>query len=244
MPSLPLILFVFGVSLLAAFLQVHIGIGFGIIGMIFFPMLFPVPQAVALNLTIATASAAYLTYKYWKFIRWKAIAPVIAIAVVFSVFATIFSLGVKDGTLKIILGCVLVLLSIYFTAFADKVKIRPSLRNSVICGAATGVGNGLFGVGGPPVALYLMASIGEKMPFLASLQIFFLILNIATLTTRAFTGAYTWEIVKLVPIGWAAVAVGTWFGVRTLDKVPEHVMKRMVYICIGIAGLLTIIQSL
>ncbi len=244
MPSIQMILFVFGVSLLGAFLQVHIGIGFGIVGMMFFPLLFPVPQAVALNLTIATASAAYLTYKYWKHIRWKTISAVIAIAVVCSVFATIFSLGVKDGTLKIVLGVVLIALSIYFTAFADKVKIRPTLRNSVICGAATGIGNGLFGVGGPPVALYLIASIGEKLPYLASLQIFFLIINIATLTTRAFTGAYNWEIVKLVPFGWAAVAVGTWLGIRTLDKVPENVMKRMVYICIGIAGLLAIIQAL
>ena len=52
-----------------SFLQVHIGLGLGILCMTLFPILFPLSTAVGLNVAIASVSALYIMFSRWREIQ-------------------------------------------------------------------------------------------------------------------------------------------------------------------------------
>ena len=105
------------------------------------------------------------------------------------------------------------------------------------------MGNGLFGVGGPPAALYLMASLQEIRPYIATIQTYFLISNVFTLAVRSMTGAVHIVHLPLIVVGWGCAAAGVFVGIRLSGHLPERLTKRLVYAMIGVSGLATIVQS-
>lgn len=226
-----------------SFLQVHIGLGLGILCMTLFPMLFPLSTAVGLNVAIASVSALYIMISYWKDIQWKTILPVTVISLTISTITTICSLQVEQGILKVILGIFLIFLSLYFAWFAEQIHIRPSVRNGVLMGSMAGIGNGLFGLGGPPVALYFMASMEDTRKYVVSIQTYFFFSNVTTVIVRAATGAFQVFHLPLIVVGWICAAVGTWIGLKTSGRLPERTLKRLAYLFIGLSGLILVLNS-
>lgn len=224
-------------------LQANMGLGVAILNMVVFPLLFDFSTAVALSVIIANATILCLIGRYWHEVQWKTLAPMAAISVVVCIITTVYSLNMGQRELKIILGAAFLALSVYFFAGADRVRIRPSLRNSLLMGAAAGVGNGLFGVGGPPAALYLMASLQEIRPYIATIQTYFLISNVFTLTVRSMTGAVHIAHLPLIAVGWGCAVAGAFVGIRFSGCLPERLTKRLVYAMIGVSGLATIVQT-
>lgn len=225
-------------------LQANMGLGVAILNMVVFPLLFDFSTAVALSVIIANATILCLIWRYWREVRWKTLAPMAIISVLVSIATTLFSFKLEQRVMKLILGGAFALLSIYFLVGADHIRIRPSLKNGLLIGAAAGVGNGLFGVGGPPAALYLMSSLQEIRPYIATIQTYFLISNVFTLTIRSMAGAVHLSHLPLIVVGWCCAAAGSYVGIRLSGRLPERLTKRLVYVMIGISGLVTIMQAL
>ncbi len=234
---------VFLIVAAGTFIQVNIGFGVGVVNMVFFPMLFPFPTAVALNVSIATAAALFVTVGHWRYIQWKTMLPVLAVVLAISTAAILLSLQAEQAFLKIALGAVFIGLSIYFYRFADRISIKPSLRNGLFMGILAGLGNGLFGISGPPAALYFMASLPGKQEYLASIQAFVLFSNIGTLGVRAATGSLRLTHLPLVAVGWVGAAFGMWMGFKMFNKLPEALTKKLVYAFVGVSGAVTIVQA-
>ncbi|MEL7602384.1 MAG: sulfite exporter TauE/SafE family protein [Bacillota bacterium] len=224
-------------------LQANMGLGVAILNMVVFPLLFDFSTAVALSVIIANATILCLIGRYWREVQWKTLAPMAIVSVLVSIATTLYSLNLGQREMKIILGVAFLLLSIYFLVGVDRVCIRPTLKNGLLIGVAAGVGNGLFGVGGPPAALYLMASLQEIRSYIATIQTYFLISNIFTLTVRSMTGAVHIAHLPLIAVGWGCAVAGTLLGVRLSGRLPERLTKRLVYAMIGVSGLATIIQA-
>ena len=89
-------------------------------------------------------------------IVWKWIVPTFVSYFIASFFAVKLLSVVGDGSIKKVLGVVLILLSLYFIFFQKKIKIQPTKRNGFIAGALSGALESLFCVGGPPIVLYLL----------------------------------------------------------------------------------------
>ena len=170
--------------------------------------------------------------------------PVTAISLTVSTITTLCSLKAEQKVLKIILGVVLILLSVYFARFADRIHIQASRRNSVLMGTLAGVGNGLFGLGGPPVALYFMASMDDTRQYVASIQTYFFFSNVTTVFVRMATGAFQFFHLPLVLCGWLCAAAGTWLGMKTSGLFSERLLKRLAYLFIGLSGLSLVINAL
>ena len=227
-----------------AFLQANIGFGFPIIAMIVFPRLFAFSTAVTLTQLIAMASTGYLTIKYWKKIQWKTLFPLLVTSLVIAAFVTVFSLSVDGGKLVIILGIALVAISLYFVAFSASIQITARPRNGVLMGTIAGLGNGFFGIGGPPVALYLLPSVPGKIEYLATIQAYFFFCNIESILIRVFNGALVVEQLYLIPLGWIAIGLGTITGLKLFDAIPAPLLKRIVYLFVGLSGIWIIIERL
>ena len=226
-----------------SFLQVHTGLGLGILSMTVLPLIFPLSTAVGLNVAIAAVSALYIMISYRKEIRWRIVLPVMVISLVISTLTTLFSLQMEQSFLKIVLGCFLILLALYFAKFADRIHIRASRCNGILMGLLAGFCNGLFGLGGPPVALYFMASMNGTKEYVASIQTYFFFSNVVTMIVRAATGAFQGYHIPLIVIGWGCTALGTWIGIKTAGVLPERILMRLSYLFIALSGLTLVINS-
>ena len=232
------------VVFVGAFLQANIGFGFPIIAMIVLPRLFAFSTAVTLTQLIAIASTGYLMIRYWKQIQWRTLFPLLFTSLLIAAFVTVFSLSVDGGKLVIILGIALVVISLYFVAFSQSIKIKACPRNGLLMGTLAGFGNGFFGIGGPPVALYLLPSVPGKIEYLATIQAYFFFCNIESICIRIMNGALVVEQLPLIPLGWITIALGTFMGLKLFDKIPAALLKRIVYLFVGFSGLWIIIEAL
>ncbi|WP_319756092.1 sulfite exporter TauE/SafE family protein [uncultured Sphaerochaeta sp.] len=238
-----LLLRVFAIVFVGAFLQSNIGFGFPIIAMIFFPSLFPFSTAVTLNQIIAIASTGFLTIRYWKSIQWKMLIPLLVSSLLVGAIVIVSSLQVESRILTGILGIFLMALSLYFACFSNKIVVQASLSNGLLMGIVAGLGNGLFGIGGPPVALYLFAAVKDKKHYLATIQAYFLVCNIQSIFIRSYHGAFELSYIPIILIGWVAIAVGTYIGLLLFKRTPDYLLKRIVYIFVGASGLWIALQQ-
>ncbi|MFA6689004.1 MAG: sulfite exporter TauE/SafE family protein [Sphaerochaetaceae bacterium] len=235
---------VFFIALVGSFLQTNIGFGFPILAMIFLPMLFPFSTAVTLCQMIAFVSTAYLSITYRASIRWRVLLPLLLVSLLVGSVVTYLSFSIPQQRLRMILGIALILLSIFFIWFANRIKLKASIASGLSMGVVAGLGNGLFGIGGPPVALYLMASVNEKDQYLATIQAYFLLSNISTIAIRAFNGSIGTEHIPVILIGWVGIGCGTWLGLASFDKLSMDSLKKLVYAFVGVSGLWVVIQEL
>ena len=235
---------VFLVVVVGAFLQANIGFGFPIIAMIFLPSLYPFSTAVTLNQVIAMASTGYLAVRYHRYIAWKILLPLLATSVAVAQLVILFSLSVDSKILGVALGVFLLLLSLYFAFFSERITIKATVGNGLLMGLIAGVGNGFFGIGGPPVALYLFASVKDKRVYLSTIQAYFLFCNIHSILVRTTYGSLTKSHIPPILVGWAAIGVGTYLGLLLFKRVSDTTLRRIVYLFVGCAGIWIGLQPL
>lgn len=238
------ILWLFLITFAGAFIQTNIGFGLPLIAMLFLPMFLPFSTSVALYQIVGTAGMLYLVLHYRTFIAWRIMLPLLGVSLLTGMAVTLFSMGMEKGVLIVILGAALIIISIFSVWFSERISVRPTPRNGALLGFIAGIGNGLFGISGPPVAIYLLAGIDEKRAYLVTLQTFFLISNITTIAIRTGAGAVTLSHIPLILSGWTGIAVGTFFGLKLFERLPKQLLKKLVYGFVGVSGAWMIAQEL
>jgi len=232
------------IVLVGSFLQANIGFGFPIVAMIFFPSLFPFSTAVTLNQVIAIASTLFVSIRYRTYIRWRILLPLLLSSLLVAQLVIVYSLSIDTSYLTVVLGLFLVLLSLYFARFSEKIHIQPTVANGFLMGLVAGIGNGFFGIGGPPVALYLFAAATEKKSYLATIQAYFLFCNLHSILVRSLHGSLLVSHIPIILVGWVSIAIGTIAGLKLFTKIPEYFLKRIVYAFVGLSGLWIALQQL
>lgn len=232
------------VSLFGAMIQATIGFGFPVFGMIFFPMVFPFDTAVTLCQWAGTLGVAYFCIKYFKSIQWRTLVPFIIPAVLVGVSLTWYSSQVSVQHLKVGLGFVLMGISAMLLLFPNRAQLKPSTATGVSMGVVSGVLNGFFAIGGPPVALYLLPAIGEKIAYIATVNTYFLTFKFFSLPIRLTNGSITREHIGFLIVSLLSMTAGSVIGDRIMRLVPKRLLQVLVYSFVGISGLIIVFQEL
>ena len=235
---------VFAVTMISASLQATIGFGFSILVMLLLPNLMPYPEAVTLNIAIALMNTSYLTVKNRKHIVWKTLLPLLLPSLIIGIFFTFYSSGIDAQYMDIILGSLLIGLSLYFISFSDRIKVEPKPSRGILMGSIAGIGNGFFGIGGPPAALYLMPAVEDKREYLATIQCYFALCNLVNLITRAFMGYFKAELISFTLSGWAGALIGSVLGGMLFKRINLKVLRKAVYFFVGINGFYLILSTI
>lgn len=239
-PSLLILLLAIG----AAFVQRVSGFGFGIFIMTVLPYIMPsYAEAVTLSGLMALVTSALIAYKMRRYLVWRKLVPILVTFVIISWFAVRFVARSDDGLLKQILGVVLILVSIYFFFFSQRVRIRPTVPMQVSMGALSGIMGGLFGMQGPPAVLYFIATAERKEEYMALCQFYFLIGNVMMSIYRYFNGFVTSTVCISWCWGMCGVFIGTWIGTRVFDLIPITVLRKVIYAFLSLSGLLILLRS-
>jgi uncharacterized membrane protein YfcA len=144
--------------------------------------------------------------------------------------------GDADGVMKKILGCFLILLSLYFIFLRKNIKIKPTFRTGLLFGAIGGTANALFSMGGPPVVIYMMAASKNTKEYLASLQAYFCFSSVYVTMSRYMRGMVTDDVWPLFFAGLPFMAFGIWAGLKLFGMLNEETLRRVVYIFMALSG--------
>lgn len=222
---------------MAGLVQGLTGFGSGIILMIFLPGLLPISQGAGVStLTMAVANFM-MVWRYRKAIKWR------RLIIPFIIYSTVATVSVHLGlvldthVLKMLLGGLLIALSLYFTLHkTTSVKPYPLVVAGIFM-MISGFFNGLFGIGGPLMALYFLTLAKTKEEYLASIQTFFMMDTIYVSTLRFATHVLNVGDLKFVLFGMIGSLVGTAIANRLITRMDTARVKQMVYVFIGISGL-------
>lgn len=232
------------VVFVSACVQNMIGFGYAVLALSFISMLFPYAHALALIQCIGIISTAYVALKNIKYIRWKVLLPLLIPTLLIGSVFTVLSIKATGNWIFILLGLMLIFLALFFFLFSNKVHVQPTLLNGSIMGALSGFGSGLFGIAGPPAAIYLLASTKDTKEYIGGMNMIFLGMNVVAITLRILAGSLSVADIPLIGIGWAAVLLGTVTGLQILKRMPMELFRRLVYIFVGLNGIYIIVTHL
>ncbi len=186
---------IFLLSIGASFVQRTTGFGFGIFIMTLLPFFLPsYGEAVTLSGLLAMTTSSAIVWQLRRYVTWQRLWLILLTFIVISTLAIFLLARLKDAVLYTILGCALILISIYFTLFSQRIKLPTTKSVQVTAGTLSGLMGGFFGMQGPPAVLYFISSEPTKEHYMAMAQTYFLIGNLMMTVVRAYNGFLTMTV--------------------------------------------------
>ncbi len=212
--------------------------------MMFLPYIMPsYNEAVALSGILSATTALVIVVRNLRQILWRKMVVV----VFFNVFVSFFVINCMNAfssdALRRCLGAVLVLVSLYFLFFDIGAKgLFRSFFSKAAVGALSGVMGAMFAMPGPPVVLYGVNTIGNKVAYMATMQAFWLVFNTVYILFRAGKGCYSASTPLLWVVGCAGVFLGVALGKMCFDRISATAFRRGAYLVMLVSGVVAILK--
>ncbi len=227
------------------FLNMVCGFGAGIFSMMFLPYVMESTVAAAALVNILSlVQGLWICWFYRKKVRWRSmIVPLIAYFAI-STLTVHFAKGLGNHTMQLMLGALLVLLSIYFLFFNQRIRLRDSIPSALAAGGIGGVMSALFSIGGPPISLYYSAVLDDKEEYLATIQTYFMFSNIYMTAVRVHSGVVTKDVLVCSAVALVGMVLGTWAGKKVFDRINGDIMRKLIYIMMAVSGIIMLLEAL
>ena len=230
-------------AFVAGFVQSVTGFGAGIVIMMVLPYFYTLAQSSTANNSITLLLNLAIVLQFRKYINWKKIVWPSIIATVSSFISIQFYDFLPIRTMKMIFAAFMCILAIYFLAFKN-VKLKDNVATMIVCSLLSGFGNGLFGIGGPPMVLYILAITDKKEEYIGSLQAVFLFNSIFVTALKWMHGYAGKELFVPILCGILSIIIGQKVGSLFLNKISSERMKKYIYILMAVTALVQLIQCL
>ena len=239
-----IVIAIFLLSIGASFVQRTTGFGFGIFIMTMLPFWVPTyGEATTLSGLLAITTSAVIVWRLREYVTWKRLWPILLTFVVVSTIAIFALTRIEDYILRQILGVALILISIYFALFSQKIKLPTNKKVQVGAGTLSGLMGGFFGMQGPPAVLYFIQSEPTKEHYMAMAQTYFLIGNVMMTIVRAYNGFLTTTVLTDYCFGLGGVIIGTSLGAYVFKHIPNRIFRYIVYAYIAVSGVIILLSS-
>ena len=231
-------------ALAGGIIQPLTGFGSAVILMVAAQYFFDITIAPGVVAAICMFQSGIMAWNRRKSIDLKQILPPIALYTVCSL-AVINLLGSMDlHVLTAAFGGFLMLLALYFLFIAKRVSLKPGLAAGMLCSGFSGCCAGAFTVGGPMMALYFVAIARDKDTYVANMQFLFAATNLTNLVMWAVRGLYGAQYLPVTAVGVIFVLVGMVIGSALSKRMSGDVARQVVYIGVGVSGLVTLLQQI
>ena len=191
-------------------------------------------EATTLSGLLAITTSAAIVWRLRNYVTWQRLWPILLTFIIVSTIAIFALTRIEDHILRRILGVALILISIYFMLFSQRIKLSTTKKVQVGAGTLSGLMGGFFGMQGPPAVLYFIQSEPTKEHYMAMAQTYFLIGNVMMTGVRAYNGFFTTTVAFDYLYGLGGVIIGTMLGAYVFKHIPNRIFRYIVYayICI------------
>jgi len=230
---------------LGGLIQTVIGFGAGVVMMTVFPYLLSITLAPTLSTSVCLGVSVPLAWKFRRSINLRlAVWPALLYSL--SSITAVRTLKHLDLTaLTVALGVFLMGLSAYYLFYPTKrVRKKPTVLKMIVFSLVSGLCGGLFGIGGPLMAVYFLSATEDRQEYTGCIQLTLSFTSLLNFTMRAVSGYYTAAMVPMTLLGIAAINAGRWVGLKVGGRIEPDRLRRTIYVFVGLSGLLTAVRAL
>ena len=226
----------------AAIVRGYSGFGFSLLAITALALALPPAEIVPSIFMLEIAASLHLLPGIWRDIHWRAIGLLLLGCVVATPIGVQLLAHLPAAPMRIALSAfVIVVVGFLWRGFA--LKTMPSPVATLATGAASGLFNGAFGIGGPPVILFFFSSPAGVAVGRASVIAYFLGTDSIGLAFQAqadlTTWATLWRFLTFLP----PLLIGVWVGARTFKHADPESFRRWVLRILVMLAALTAVQG-
>ncbi len=231
------------VIFLAAIVRGFSGFGFSLLSITAISLILPVAQIVPSIFLLEIAASIHLIPSIWRQVHWRSLAWLMAGHVIGLPIGGYALVHAPAAPAQIVLGLFVIGTAILMLRGFHLAR-TPGRPASTATGALSGVLNGAFGIGGPPVILFYFSTPGAAAIGRASIVIFFLVSDLlgvgyfatqGMVTTQSFVQSLAW-----LP----ALLAGVWIGAHGFRKLNQETFRRCVLVILIALAVLGIGKAL
>jgi uncharacterized membrane protein YfcA len=212
------------------------GFAMGIIVLSVWLHFLPPLQCALLVVGFGLITQGYGTWKLRHAFRWRRVAPFVLGGLAGVPLGAALLARVDPAQLKLGVGVLVVLYSLYGLARPALVIPGESTARDVGVGVANGFLAGLTGLIGIVISIWCQLRGWPKDVQRTVFQPVMLLVSLMTGTSLVAAGAATPETGKLFLLGAPVVLAGTWLGLRLYGKISESGFRRVVLVLLLAAG--------
>ncbi len=222
---------------LAAIVRGFSGFGFSLLTITALSLFYPPAEIIPSIFMLELAASANLLPSIWKDIHWKSLGP-LTLGCLIATPVGVWALANFPAAPMQIALSIFVLGATFLMWRGYALKTMPGPFASTLAGAASGLSNGAFGIGGPPVILFYFASPAGNLAGRASLVAFFLATDVIGLANQSVHGLISWATVVQAALYLPALLAGVWIGARSFKGTDPDTFRKYV---LGILAVLAVI---
>jgi uncharacterized membrane protein YfcA len=211
----------------AAFVRGYSGFGFSMFAIVSLSVLLPPTEIVPSIFIMEVAASLHLLPGVWRDIHWRALFRLTVGCLVGTPIGVYALAHVPAAPMTLALA-VFVLFAAMLLARGYVLKSLPGPAATFGTGTASGLFNGGFGIGGPPVILFFFSSPAGEAAGRASMIAFFLITDVTGLAWQGLNGLISfttlWRALLFLPV----LVAGVWLGNRGFLNADRATFRRWV----------------
>ena len=238
MPDLIPLVLSSGVVFLAAIVRGYSGFGFALLAITALSLIYRTSEVVPAIFLLEIAASVHLVPTIWREVHWRSLLPLMAGALIGTPLGVHALANAPEAPMRLALALfVLAATILLWRGFS--LKRMPNAPATVAVGTATGLANGAFGMGGPPVVLFYFASPAGHAAGRASLIAYFLFTDIVGIAFMAREGLVTKGAGMLALVFLPAMLLGVAIGARSFRTADPARFRKIVLIVLALLALIT-----
>ena len=184
-------------------------------------------------LIIMDFSAIYLYWKKWLNNIVKIIIPASIIGILFGTFTFQYT---NENQIRIVVGAISIIFVLVSFIQRNNLLLKPTNLKGYFWSSIAGYTSFLIHAGNPPINFYMLPLKLDKVSFIGTMTLAFLVINVVKLIPYYYVGllAPSNLIVSLMLLTLAFVSV--LFGYFLQKKIPEKLFFNIVYILLFLSG--------
>ena len=227
----------------ALFTRAAIGFGDGVIAVPLLSLMIDISEAVPLILFISTLMSVVALWKDRAHVQFNSLKITAGMALLGFPFGIIL-LGVTDNELvKSVLGCILIVLAIWFLSPAKKIQLKAT-GWSYLFGLLAGILGGAYAFRGIVFGIYGSLRGWTPEQFKGTIHSFFLLSGIFIPFGYFGAGLVTSKVIGLffvmIPLALIATLLGTWCS----GKLKAQTFQKVIWSVLLLLGLFFVVQFL
>jgi uncharacterized membrane protein YfcA len=228
---------------LAAIVRGFSGFGFSLLSITGISLILPVAQIVPSIFLLEIAASINLIPGIWRDIHWRSLTWLMVGYVIGLPIGGYALIHAPEAPAQIVLGIFVIGTAILMLRGFHLAR-TPGAPASTGTGVASGVLNGAFGIGGPPVVLFYFSTPGAAAIGRASIIFFFLFTDLLGVGYFATQGIVTQQSFIQSLVWLPALLVGVWIGAHGFRKLNQEAFRRWVLVILIALALLGIGKAL
>jgi uncharacterized membrane protein YfcA len=228
---------------LAAVVRGFSGFGFALLAIISISFVLPPATIVPAMFALEVAAGIHLLPSIWRDVHWRSIAVIVVSAIACTPIGVYVLANVPADPMKLALAVIVFVTAVALMA-GFQMKRMPTRLETAATGAAAGLLNGAFGIGGPPIIVFFLGSPLALEAGRASIIASFLAMDIAGLPALLAFGLFTREAISLALVSLPALVAGVYLGSRLVGRMSEALARKVVLAVLLVMAVAIAMRSL